>query len=114
MESVVVHSCRSARRTRAFLPFLGPRMNEEVHDRGHAANSVGTSWSNDEVAQAVLYLYSPGAEHTTGALLPMDGGTSAAAGNLVARLARRAAWETSATHSTTLGSQPRYESPTTD
>src|ERR1700730_2470302 len=52
------------------------RMNEEFMTAVIQAIPWGRRGQTDEVAQAVLYLCSPGAEYITGALLPVDGGAS--------------------------------------
>lgn len=50
------------------------RMNEAFRAALIEAIPWGRYGQVDEVAQAVLYLCSPGAEYITGALLPVDGG----------------------------------------
>lgn len=53
-----------------------PRMNEEFGAALMEAIPWGRRGQPNEVADAVLYLCSPGAEYITGALLPVDGGSS--------------------------------------
>ena len=52
----------------------GRRMNEGFRAALIEAIPWGRYGQVDEVAQAVLYLCSPGAEYITGAVLPVDGG----------------------------------------
>jgi NAD(P)-dependent dehydrogenase (short-subunit alcohol dehydrogenase family) len=52
------------------------RMNEEFGAAVMQSIPWGRRGTPDEVAQAVLYLCSPGAEYITGALLAVDGGNS--------------------------------------
>src|SRR5215210_3294330 len=58
------------------IPHRATRMNEEFRAALLQAIPWGRRGQPDEVAQAVLYLCSPGAEYITGALLPVDGGSS--------------------------------------
>ena len=58
------------------IPQRAPRMNEEFRTALIQAIPWGRRGQPDEVAEAVLYLCSPGAEYITGALLPVDGGSS--------------------------------------
>jgi len=58
------------------IPRRVSRMNEEFRTALLQAIPWGRRGQPDEVAQAVLYLCSPGAEYITGALLSVDGGYS--------------------------------------
>jgi NAD(P)-dependent dehydrogenase (short-subunit alcohol dehydrogenase family) len=58
------------------IPQRAPRMNDEFGTALIRAIPWGRRGQSDEVADAVLYLCSPGAEYITGALLPVDGGSS--------------------------------------
>src|SRR3954452_16550925 len=58
------------------IPSRVSRMNEEFRAALLQAIPWGRRGQPDEVAEAVLYLCSPGAEYITGALLPVDGGYS--------------------------------------
>ena len=58
------------------IPQRAARMNSEFMTAVMQAIPRGRRGQVDEVAQAVLYLCSPGAEYITGALLPVDGGAS--------------------------------------
>jgi 3-oxoacyl-[acyl-carrier protein] reductase len=58
------------------IPQRPSRMNEEFRTALIQAIPWGRRGQPDEVAEAVLYLCSPGAEYITGALLPVDGGSS--------------------------------------
>jgi NAD(P)-dependent dehydrogenase (short-subunit alcohol dehydrogenase family) len=57
-------------------PGVAPRMNDAFVTALLQANPWGRRARTDEVADAVLYLRSPGAEYITGALLPVDLGYS--------------------------------------
>src|SRR6266568_1202422 len=57
-------------------PQRGPRMNDEFRTALIQAIPWGRRGQTDEVAEAVLYLCSPCAEYITGALMPVDGGSS--------------------------------------
>src|SRR6266852_5042618 len=57
-------------------PQRAPRMNDEFRSALIQAIPWGRRGQPDEVAEAVLYLCSPCAEYITGALLPVDGGSS--------------------------------------
>lgn len=58
------------------IPRPARRMNDEFGAALIQAIPWGRRGQPDEVAEAVLYLCSPGAEYITGALLPVDGGSS--------------------------------------
>ncbi len=58
------------------IPRRTTRMNEAFGAAVMQSIPWGRRGQPDEVAQAVLYLCSPGAEYITGALLPVDGGNS--------------------------------------
>src|SRR3989442_10283089 len=58
------------------IPQRASRMNEEFRTALLQAIPWGRRGETKEVAEAVLYLCSPGAEYITGALLPVDGGSS--------------------------------------
>jgi len=58
------------------IPQRAPRMNDEFRSALIQAIPWGRRGQPDEVAEAVLYLCSPCAEYITGALLPVDGGSS--------------------------------------
>src|SRR3954466_11793932 len=58
------------------IPQPSARMNAEFMTAVMQSIPWGRRGHTDEVAQAVLYLCSPGAEYITGALLPVDGGAS--------------------------------------
>ena len=58
------------------IPQRAPRMNEEFRTALLQAIPWGRRGQTNEVADAVLYLCSPGAEYITGALLAVDGGYS--------------------------------------
>jgi len=58
------------------IPRPVPRANSGFGTAVDAAIPWGHRGQPDDVAQAVLYLCSPGAEYITGAVLPVDGGAS--------------------------------------
>ena len=58
------------------IPQRTPRMNDGFGTAVLQAIPWGRRGQVAEVADAVLCLYSPGAEYLTGALLPVDGGSS--------------------------------------
>lgn len=52
----------------------GGELDRRQAEAGQAIDRLGTA---DEIAQAVLWLCSPGASYVTGVALPVDGGYTA-------------------------------------
>jgi NAD(P)-dependent dehydrogenase (short-subunit alcohol dehydrogenase family) len=59
------------------VPEGGAALDPAYREAARAGNPLGRSGAPAEIAEAVLFLAGPGAAHISGAILSVDGGSSA-------------------------------------